>query len=346
MFPDRLEEKPYTVTALAESGGREYREGFVTTGYSGLRPYNLYLPATYKTSGVNVKVAPGLRVGYVTGTGDAVPSSLENIGIKTEFLSRQDLAQGELQRFDVIVLGVRAYAARPELATNNSRLLDYVKNGGVVVIQYNTVRVRSQLRAVSDQPCRMTRERVVDETSAMQFVDAKSPVLTWPNQITAQDFTGWVEERGHGFLKSWDAHYQAPLETHDAGPGPAKRRAGVCEVREGRLRLSGVCAVPAIAGWRAWRLPAVCQLAEPAAQSCITADGCHSRIKRSQTIDLQQKSRKNPRATAGCRAKVRGATFKSRKGCAAASYGRGGAAPDGVGSAGWGGVLVSAVAVE
>ena len=221
VFPDRLEEKPYSVTAMAESGGREYREGFVTTGYSGLRPYNLYLPATYKTSGVNVKVAPGLRVGYVTGTGDAVPSSLENIGIKTEFLSRQDLAQGDLQKFDVIVLGVRAYAARPELATNNNRLLDYVKNGGAVVIQYNTVEYDHNY---GPYPLSLANEgeRVVDETSAMQFVDAKSPVLTWPNQITPQDFTGWVEERGHGFLKSWDAHYQAPLETHDADQDPQK----------------------------------------------------------------------------------------------------------------------------
>jgi LmbE family N-acetylglucosaminyl deacetylase len=221
VFPDRLEEKPYTVTALAESGGREYREGFKSTGYSGLRPYNLYLPATYRTSGVNVKVAQGLRVGYVTGTGDDVPSSLENIGIKTEFLSRQDLAQGDLQKFDVIVLGVRAYAARPELATNNSRLLDYVKNGGVMVIQYNTGEYDHNY---GPYPLSVPNnaERVVDETSAMQFLDAKSPVLNWPNQITPKDFTGWVEERGHGFVKSWDAHYEAPLETHDTDQDPQK----------------------------------------------------------------------------------------------------------------------------
>ncbi len=222
VFPDRLEEKPYTVTALAQSGGKEYREGFVITGYSGLRPYNLYLPATYKTSGVNVKVAPGLRVGYVTGTGDDVPSSLENIGIKTDFLSRQDLAQGDLQKFDVIVLGVRAYAARPELATNNGRLLEYVKNGGVVVVQYNTGEYDHNFSPYPIGGMNATEPRVVDETSPMQFLDTKSPVLTWPNQITAKDFTGWVEERGHGFAKTWDSHYEAPLETHDAGQDPQK----------------------------------------------------------------------------------------------------------------------------
>ena len=232
---------------------------------------------------MNVKVAPGLRVGYVTGTGDDVPSSLENIGIKTEFLSPQDLAQGDLQKFDVIVLGVRAYAARPELATNNSRLLEYVKNGGVVVIQYNTAEYDHNygpypLSVPNDA------ERVVDEKSAMQFVDAKSPVLTWPNQITAQDFTGWVEERGHGFVKSWDAHYQAPLETHDADQDAAKRRTGLCEIREGRLRLRGFRALPAIAGRSPWRLPAFRQPAEPAAQSSVPAGGSDARVKRPQTI--------------------------------------------------------------
>ena len=222
VFPDRLEEKPYTVTALAQSGGKDYREGFVITGYPGLRPYNLYMPATYKTSGVDVKVAPGVRVGYVTGTGDDVPASLENIGIKTEFLSRQDLAQGDLQKFDVIVLGVRAYAARPELATNNSRLLDYVKNGGVVVVQYNTGEYDHNYGPYPISGMNNTEPRVVDETSPIQFLDSKSPVLTWPNQITAKDFTGWVEERGHGFAKSWDSHYEAPLETHDPGQDPQK----------------------------------------------------------------------------------------------------------------------------
>ncbi len=222
VFPDRLEEKRYTVTANADSGGRQYREGFTTVGYLGLRPYNLYSPATYSTSGVNVRVAPGLHVGYVTGTGDAVPQSLENMGVKSDFLSPQDIAQGNLQRFDVIVLGVRAYAARPELAANNSRLLDYVKNGGTVVVQYNT---GEYARDYGPYPYTMPAGPdgvVVDETSPINFLEPANPLLSWPNQITARDFSGWVEERGHGFMQSWDSHWQAPLETHDPGQNPQK----------------------------------------------------------------------------------------------------------------------------
>jgi LmbE family N-acetylglucosaminyl deacetylase len=221
VFPNRLEQETYKVTAVAESMGRQYREGFTTVGYPGLRPYNLYMPATYRTSGVDCKVAPGLRVGYVTGTGDAVPQSLERIGVKSEFLSPQDLAQGDLQKYDVIVLGVRAYAARPELATHNQRLLDYVKNGGAVIVQYNTVQYDHNY---GPYPYSLpnTAERVVDEDSHISFLDPKSPVLSWPNQIQERDFTGWVEERGHGFLTSWDKRYEAPIETHDPDQDPQK----------------------------------------------------------------------------------------------------------------------------
>ena len=221
VFPNQLEQKSYTVTAVAEFAGRQYREGFTTIGYPGLRPYNLYVPATYRTSGVDCKIAPGLRVGYVTGTGDAVPQSLANIGIKSEFLSPQDVSQGDLKKYDVILLGVRAYAARPELATHNQRLLEYVKNGGVVIVQYNTAQYDHNY---GPYPYSLpnTAERVVDENSHVEFLDPKSPVLTWPNQINQRDFTGWVEERGHGFLTSWDKQYEAPLETHDPEQEPQK----------------------------------------------------------------------------------------------------------------------------
>jgi len=221
VFPDRLAQKPYTVTAVAESGGRQFREGFVTVGYAGLRPYDLYQPAAYRTSGVDVKVAPGLRVGYVMGSGDDVPQSLENIGVKVEFLGPQDLAQGELQKYDSIILGVRAYTARPELATNNQRLLDYVKNGGALIIQYNSVQYDHNFGPYP-YSVPADAERVVDETSHVDFLDPKDPLLNWPNQITESDFRGWVEERGHNFMKEWDAHYKAPLETHDPEQNPQK----------------------------------------------------------------------------------------------------------------------------
>jgi LmbE family N-acetylglucosaminyl deacetylase len=231
VIADRLVTKPYTVTAVAESGGRQYREGFITAGYAGLRPYNLYMPATYRTSGVDVKISSALRVGYVMGTGDTVPQSLENLGVHVQFLNPQDVASGDLQKYDVILVGVRAYTSRPELVTNNNRLLEYVQNGGVVVVQYQSVQYDHNF---GPYPYGLPNdaERVVDEHSPVTFADPKSPLLTWPNTINQSDFAGWVEERGHSFMKSWDSHYAAPLETHDAEQDPQK--GGLVYARYGR----------------------------------------------------------------------------------------------------------------
>ena len=219
--PAHLEARPYTITAVASYDGNEYKEGYHTVGYPGLRPYNLYRPATYSTTGVDVKMAPHLNVGYITGSGDDVPQSLENLGVHVHFLTAQDLASGDLDKFQIILLGVRTYAVRDDLKTYNGRLLDYVKNGGVVVVQYNTPEFDHNF---GPYPYTMTSdpEEVTDEASKMTILDPDNPVFTWPNRITVKDFDGWIEERGSKFMQSWDPHYQALLETHDAGQAPQK----------------------------------------------------------------------------------------------------------------------------
>lgn len=220
-MPSHLKEQPYTITAAATYDGHECKEGYQVTGYAGLRPYFLYRPSIYRTSGLDVKVAKGLNVGYIMGSGDDVPASLEHLGIKADFLSAADLATGNLAKFDVILLGVRTYAARQDLVTSNGRLLDYVKNGGVVIVQYNTPEYDHNY---GPYPYKMTEdpEEVTDEDSKVNLLEPGNPVFTWPNKITAKDFQGWVEERGSKFMQSWDPHYQALIETHDAGQDPQK----------------------------------------------------------------------------------------------------------------------------
>jgi LmbE family N-acetylglucosaminyl deacetylase len=220
IVPTGLAEQEYQVTATATYGGKDYKSGFVTTGYPGLTPYNLYSPAEYRTSGVSVKMASGLGVAYVEGTGDDVPGTLETLGVHVHLLSADEIATADLKKYDVIVMGVRSYAVRPELAANNDRLLAYVKNGGVIVVQYQAA---GQYRpAFGPYPLTLGPQIVVDEDSAVQILSPKDPVLSWPNEISADDFKGWYEERGHGFMSDWDAHYDAPFEMHDAGQAPQK----------------------------------------------------------------------------------------------------------------------------
>ncbi len=220
VMPEAVKPQPYTITAVADYNGQQYKQGFVTTGYPGIRPYPSYREASYRTTGVDVKIAPGLKVAYVNGTGDEVASSLQDLGINVTFLSPQDITSGDLSVYDTIILGIRAYAARPELKTANNRLLDYVHKGGTMIVQYQTQEYDHDYGpyplSISGDP-----EKVVEETSKV-ILAADDPVLSWPNNITTADFDGWVEERGHGFARTWDARYASPTEMHDTDQDPQR----------------------------------------------------------------------------------------------------------------------------
>ena len=219
--PANLAEKSYEITAVATYSGKIYREGYQMTGYNGLRPYFLYTSSTYRTTGVDVKVAPGLKIGYIIGSGDDVPASLEHLGIRVGFLTAADLAGGDLSKFDVIILGVRTYAVRDDLQTYNNRLLDYARNGGVVIVEYNTPEYDHNYGpypyVMGNNP-----EEVTDEASKVDILAPANPIFNWPNKITENDFRGWAEERGSKWMKSWDSHYEALLSTHDPDQAPQK----------------------------------------------------------------------------------------------------------------------------
>lgn len=219
--PAHVAEKSYKITAVANYDNHDYKQGYIQIGYSGLRPYFLYSDATYRTTGTNVKVSPNLQIGYIEGSGDDVATSLENLGIHVHFLAQEDLANGDLGKFDVIVVGVRAYAVRADLRTYNGRLLDYVKKGGVVVVQYETPEFDHNF---GPYPYVMTNdpEEVTDEKSVVTILNSQNPLFQWPNTITAKDFEGWIEERGSKFMNSWDKGYEPLLETHDAEQDPQK----------------------------------------------------------------------------------------------------------------------------
>jgi len=231
VHPGQLAATPYTITAEADYAGQDYKEGYVVTGYPGLRPYNYYKPATYRATGVDLHVAPGLNVGYVTGSGDGGPEALAEMGVSVHFLSDADLASADLSGYDAIVLGIQSYSSRPALTINNGRLLDYVKNGGALIVQYDNSKATYAPYPLSldyvEGP-----STVMDDHSAVQILEPDNPLLSWPNKITTADFEGWVEERGHSFMTTWDPRYQAPLEMHD--PGQVPQKGGLLYARDGK----------------------------------------------------------------------------------------------------------------
>ncbi|WP_058189017.1 PIG-L family deacetylase [Terracidiphilus gabretensis] len=225
---DGAQSGAYTVQAVVKSGNATYTSGWSRIGYQGLRPYNLYKAAELKTRKIDVKLAPSLKIGYIMGAGDLVPEAIEALGVMPHMLSSSELASSNLSAFNVIVIGIRAYQTRPELAAAQPRLDAFVRNGGNLIVQYQ----RSTFPAPVPLNLGSRPENVVDETAPVKLLAPQDPLLRSPNIITTADFDGWVEERGHSFLDTWDSGYTALTETADAGQDP--QRGGLIVAHPGK----------------------------------------------------------------------------------------------------------------
>jgi LmbE family N-acetylglucosaminyl deacetylase len=220
--PPELQSVATLTASVALPTGATYTEGYRAVGYGDLPRTIFFTPAKDRIIPVDLKLPQQLHIGYLPGTGDAVPDALASIGMKPEILTLADINAETLKKFDTVVLGVRTYAALPQLhGAPTKALLDYARGGGNVVVQYQTAEFTGD-----DAPYPLTlgrdAEKVVDETDPVRLLDASASLLSTPNRITPADFDHWIEERGHGFLQTWDAKYTALTETHDPGEDPQK----------------------------------------------------------------------------------------------------------------------------
>jgi LmbE family N-acetylglucosaminyl deacetylase len=209
-----------------------------TVSYPHIQTHRIYTPAATTLLVLDLKVAP-VSVGYVMGSGDEVPAAIERMGLKVTMLGEDDLSTGDLSRFDTIVVGVRASQARPDFVANNKRLIDFVNQGGTLIVQYQ--RPDYAQRGLPPFPATMeTRNaqgqtdisRVVDETGPVRVLAPDSPVFNFPNRITDEDFRGWVQERNLYNFVTFDARYTPLLESHDAGE--PENKGGMVFARMGR----------------------------------------------------------------------------------------------------------------
>jgi LmbE family N-acetylglucosaminyl deacetylase len=205
----------YKIHAVAEYDGREYTEGYRVIAHRDIEPRHLYRPATMVMRGMDVQVAPNLSVGYVMGVGDEVPQALAQIGVNVTMLGANDLADGQLDQFDAIIIGIRASAVRADLKTYSKRLLDYAERGGNLIYQYQTQEFDAA--PYGPYPYKLTAraEEVSEEDATVTILDPSHPVFHWPNKITEADFNGWVVERGSKWMTTWDERYKPLLESHD-----------------------------------------------------------------------------------------------------------------------------------
>jgi LmbE family N-acetylglucosaminyl deacetylase len=210
--------------------GKKVSKSITTIDYPHITPQRVFRDSASKTVRVNVKKR-GSRIGYIMGSGDEVPDALRQIGYEVTLLSDPDLESADFSRYDAIVTGVRAYNVRKRLKGAQPKLLDYVKNGGTLVVQYNTLQ-ELVLESPGPYPFKVSNDRVTVEEAPIRFVKPDHPLLNSPNKITPADFEGWVQERGLNFTRDWDPRYETPLGSND--PGEPEKLGGELYARYGK----------------------------------------------------------------------------------------------------------------
>jgi hypothetical protein len=228
----------YPVTAVVTSsvtGDRAFSDGYQEIEYPHVQRRQVIKPATTSVKVIDVKTAPGLHVGYINGVGDQVPPAIEQLGAKLSYIDRDELAWGDLSKYDVIMTGVRAYERRDDLRAYNKRLLDYAERGGTVLVQYNKMEFNQQ--QYGPFPARVSNDRVSDESVPVDILQKEDPVFTRPNRIGPQAWSGWVQERGLYFLGEKDPKYTDLVSMVDSFPdNPGVKLGALVEGKTGKGR--------------------------------------------------------------------------------------------------------------
>jgi hypothetical protein len=211
------------ISALADIGDGHFGSGRISIRYSHIPPLLLQPRARLKAVCLELSIR-GRNVGYLPGAGDSTAASLEQMGYAVTQLTGADLTADRLKAFDAVVIGVRAFNTRTDLAAGLPALFAYVEAGGTVVEQYNTPG-GLQTPELAPYALKLSRDlprfRVTDEHSAVTLLEPEHPAFNVPNRITPADFDGWVQERGLDFASEWDAAHLTPLlACSDTGEPP------------------------------------------------------------------------------------------------------------------------------
>lgn len=211
----QLAEGRYEFGVIAEGEAGQYTEGFLTIEYPHIRPIRLYRSSRVWLQAVNVTVPTGLTVAYVQGVGDLSAAGLKQLGIPLTVVTPQEVPLLDLARFTTVIVGPRAYQASPELRAFNSRLLQFVKDGGTMLVQYGQQEMAAP--GVMPYPVSLgrTAQRVTREDAPVTVLNAQARVLSWPNRITDSDWQNWVQERALYMPGEIDARYETPIAMHD-----------------------------------------------------------------------------------------------------------------------------------
>lgn len=230
-------EKRAIVASFKTKDNRVFNQDTKRILYKHIPNLTYFTSTSFDLIKMNIKVS-GQNIGYINGAGDDVPDILKNLGYQVSFLENGDIRKDKFKEFKTIIIGIRAFNTNQALASNVDQLMEYVKEGGNVIVQYNT---SSPLlsRDMGPYPFSLSRDRVTVEGSPVE-ADFAHPVLSYPNQIAASDFEGWVQERGLYFTSNWDSNYSTPFTMQDPGEKASQGSLLFTKYGEGTYTYSGI----------------------------------------------------------------------------------------------------------
>ena len=222
IFPAGLQEGRAEVRAILDADGDRFSEGYTLVTREDLGSFYYYQPARQRVSIVDVKAPHDLKIGYIMGAGDDIPTVLKQVGMDVTLIPAEKIGTENLGQYGTIVLGIRAYDTQKDVVANNQKLLDYVSAGGTLVVQYNASVGDFNQGKFTPFSAELSRARVSVEEAPVEILAPEDGIFHYPNQITARDFDGWVQERGLYFMDKWDDHFKALLSCHDPKEDPQK----------------------------------------------------------------------------------------------------------------------------
>jgi LmbE family N-acetylglucosaminyl deacetylase len=217
----------YAVTAVVDSGKSDRsrsNQGYTIIEYPHITRRHVVETARTRVQILDVAIASGLRVGYIMGVGDEMPAAIEQLGAEVHLIEEEELASGDLSRYNVIVTGVRAYERRGDLRANNHRLLEYVEKGGTVLVNYNKGEFNQA--QYGPYPAKNSSDRITDELAPVEVLVPGSPVFNRPNRLGPETWANWVQERGTYFLTEKDPRYEDLVRMTDPFPYNPKPKTG------------------------------------------------------------------------------------------------------------------------
>lgn len=227
-IPAKTKIGEYRIYAQAMIGEALVTNEINTLSYPHIQTHRFYTRAETRVEVLDLKTAP-VKIGYITGSGDRVADAIRQMNFDLEMLGENDLTSGDLSRFDVIVVGIRAAQVRADFVANHQRLLDYVSKGGTLLVQYQPPSYQNLLPFPA-----AIGARVVDENAKVTLLEPAHPVFNFPNKITDEDFKNWIQERNLNAFTTFDAKYMPLLESHDINEPENKGGLVVAEIGKGK----------------------------------------------------------------------------------------------------------------